>query len=325
MFSHGLVFGKFMPVHAGHLALIDFALKQCERLTVSMSVTPDDPISPALRERWLRALLADRPGVEVVVVDDDFHDPALPLYEATKSWARFIRQRFPDVDAFFCSEAYGAPLSEHLQRPCILFDPQRVGVPVSATQIRTHPYRYWEFIPVVVRPYFTKRVCLYGPESVGKTTTGRQLADHYQTAFVHEVARDLITDNAFSLDDIVKIGHAQSQAVLQAMERANKVLICDTDVITTGLYSEIYLNEVPPVLAELEAQVPYDLYFLLDIDVPWVADGLRDLGHRRQEMFDRFKAALDRRNIAYVRVSGDWATRWQTLTDAIDALLEAGF
>lgn len=318
-----------MPVHAGHLALIDFAARQCDRLTVSMSVTPDDPIDPIRREGWLRTLLANRRTasgklIEVVVEPDDFHDPGLPLWEATKAWAAFIRRRFPDIDCFFCSEEYGAPLSEHLGLPCVYFDKARQQVPVSATQIRQSPFRYWDYIPDVVRPYFVKRVCLYGPESVGKTTTGRQLADYYQTEFVHEVARDMVFDNQFTVDDIIQIGHAQTRAVLEATGRANKLLICDTDVITTQIYSDVYLHQIPPVLFELEQQVHYDLYLLLDIDVPWVADGLRDLGNRRQELFNRFKAELDIRQIPYVRVSGDWPIRWKMILEAVDALQNGG-
>lgn len=166
-----------------------------------------------------------------------------------------------------------------------------------------------------------KLICLYGPESVGKTTTGLQLAAHYHTQFVQEVARDMVVDNDFTVEDIINIGQAQTHAVLEAAKTANKLLICDTDLITTQLYAQIYLNEVPPILYELEKQVHYDLYFLLDIDVPWVSDGLRDLGHRRQEIFDLFKAALDDRQIPYVRVSGDWPTRWQTITNEIECAI----
>ncbi|MFD1140215.1 ATP-binding protein [Larkinella insperata] len=164
-------------------------------------------------------------------------------------------------------------------------------------------------------------ICLYGPESVGKTTLAKQLAAHYQTVFVHEVARDLITSNDLTLEDYVRIGHAQTETVLKALPTANRLLICDTDVVTTALYSEIYLNDVPPVLAELEKDVPYDRYFLLNIDVPWVADGLRDLGHRRQEIYQRFKNALEARHLPYIEVSGSWADRWATVTAEIDRLL----
>ena len=167
----------------------------------------------------------------------------------------------------------------------------------------------------------TKLICLYGPESVGKTTLASRLADHYGTLFVQEVARDLITSNNLTLDDYEQIGYAQTAAVLEAVPKANRLLICDTDVITTAIYADIYLDAVPVILRELEQKVAYDLYFLLDIDVPWVADGLRDLGHRRREIYLKFKAALDERGSAYVLVSCTWEERWNTVTEAIDRLL----
>ncbi|GAB3336676.1 nicotinamide-nucleotide adenylyltransferase [Larkinella ripae] len=317
----GLIFGKFMPVHRGHIALIEFAAARCHHLIVSLNCTLNDPIDPEQRMAWLRALFGHRPEIEVVMVKDDFSDDSLPLGEATRLWSDFIRQRFPDIDGFFCSEPYGEPLAQHLGLPCVWFDRARKQVPVSATQIRQHPARYWGFIPDVVRPYFVKKICLFGPESVGKTTLAEQLAAHYQTVFVHEVARDLITSNDLAPDDYIRIGHAQTQAVLAATQKANKFLICDTDLITTELYADHYLQEVPPVLYELEKQVIYDRYFLLNIDVPWISDGLRDLGHRREEIYQRFKTALDERGIAYTDVSGTWEQRWATVTAEIDHLL----
>jgi len=166
-------------------------------------------------------------------------------------------------------------------------------------------------------------ICLYGPESVGKTTLARQLADHYGTVYVPEVARDLITSNELTPADYERIGYAQTAAIQAARTRANGVLICDTDVITTIVYAETYLGAAPAVLFELEKEVCFDQYFLLHIDVPWVADGLRDLGHRRQEMFDRFRQALAERNRAYTLVMGDWNRRRAIVTAAIDEHLRA--
>ncbi|OIN58415.1 AAA family ATPase [Arsenicibacter rosenii] len=165
-------------------------------------------------------------------------------------------------------------------------------------------------------------ICLYGPESVGKTTLARQLAEHYQTVFVPEVARDLITSNDLTPADYIRIGKAQTDAVKNAIALANKLVICDTDLITTELYAQIYLNEVPPVLYELEQEIGYDRHFLLDIDVPWIADGLRDLGHRREEIYAMFQEALIRRGLDYVHVAGSWEARWQIVTTEIDRLLK---
>jgi HTH-type transcriptional regulator, transcriptional repressor of NAD biosynthesis genes len=143
------------------------------------------------------------------------------------------------------------------------------------------------------------------------------LAQQYDTAFVHEVSRDVISTNDFSLEDIVTIGHAQTQAVQEAEKRANKILFCDTDVITTQIYSDYYLHEIPPVLFDLEKEIRYDVYFLLDIDVPWIADGLRDLGHKRQEMYEIFKNALEVRGIEYIKISGDFETRVAKIREVV--------
>jgi HTH-type transcriptional regulator, transcriptional repressor of NAD biosynthesis genes len=153
----GLVFGKFMPVHRGHLALIEFARLQCDHLIVSMSYTPQDPIAPDLRLDWLRQLLGTYPTIEIVAEPDDFHDPTLPLWEATKAWAAFINRRFPAVTVFFASEAYGPPLAHHSGLQYVPFDPARQHVPVSATQIRADPAAHWAYIPDPVRPFFEGR------------------------------------------------------------------------------------------------------------------------------------------------------------------------
>jgi HTH-type transcriptional repressor of NAD biosynthesis genes len=119
------------------------------------------------------------------------------------------------------------------------------------------------------------------------------------------------------------IGRAQTERIFQKVRRANKILFCDTDLITTQIYSRHYLKVVPPVLYELEKMVEYDLYFLFDIDVPWVSDGLRDQGSEQQRvhMYEIFKSELDRRNIKYIIVQGDWDERERTIDAAIKKTL----
>jgi HTH-type transcriptional regulator, transcriptional repressor of NAD biosynthesis genes len=154
----GLVFGKFMPVHKGHLALIDFALAQCQHVIVSMSFTLTDPISPALRFAWLNDIFKDNPRVKLVQYLDDFNDEKLTIFEAAKLWASFINREFPEIDGFFCSENYGEPLAFHLQKPCIIFDKDRFQIPISATQIRQNPMENLDFLPENVKDYFLEKL-----------------------------------------------------------------------------------------------------------------------------------------------------------------------
>lgn len=171
------------------------------------------------------------------------------------------------------------------------------------------------------------KICLYGPESVGKTTLAEELADHYQTVFVPEVARDLILsgdriNEELTSDDYARIAIAQTEATQRAIPLANRVLVCDTDLITTQLYAHIYGVTRPPILEKLAANERFDAYFLLNTDVPWVADGLRDLGHRRTEMYRLFEQALQVRGIWYVVVSGaDYEARKRQVIGEIDSLL----
>jgi len=126
---------------------------------------------------------------------------------------------------------------------------------------------------------------------------------------VPEVAREIITSNEFTVDDIIHIGEEQTARVLEKTKSANKTLFCDTDLITTQIYSQLYLHEVPAILRELEHLVVYDMYFLFDTDVPWVPDGLRDLGAKRIEMLEMFRKELEKRSIPYVTVRGNWPER----------------
>lgn len=317
----GLVFGKFMPLHKGHLALIEFALSYCDKVMVSMSFTPDDPIPAEIRFGWLHQIFDQNPRIELFQALDDFPDEGLPLTEATKMWADFIHQTFPDVEGVFCSEAYGVPLSRHLNCQVVLFDLDRVQVPISATAIRSNPYQHWDFIPQLMRPYFTKKVCLYGPESVGKTTLTQQLAEYFQTTFAHEVAREMLTSNEFEIEKIIEIGELQTALVKQKIQEANQVLFCDTDLITTQIYCQQYFGYVPEELQKLEAETTYDLYLLLNIDTPWVADVLRDFGERRAEMFDLFKNELEKRALPYVLIEGNWDQRFIAARKEVERMM----
>lgn len=156
--KHGLIIGKFMPVHNGHLALIDFAISQCDDLIVSMSYVRTDPIDPLVRFGWMHYLLNTRSHLRLAKVLDDFDDPTLPLAERTKIWAKIIVKKFPGVNILFSSEEYGELLSRHLGIMHVGFDRKRDKFPVSGTLIRTDPAKYQEYLPDIVKPYFRLKI-----------------------------------------------------------------------------------------------------------------------------------------------------------------------
>src|SRR5262249_51027668 len=146
-----------------------------------------------LRFAWVQELY---PDVQVRHCRDE--NPQYP-HEHTGFWDIWVRsiRKFipaPGPDLVFTSESYGDELARRLGARHILWDLSRQRVPISATDIRENPYANWQYLPPPVRAYFTRRVVIYGPESVGKTTLAERLASHYQTAWVPEFARGYLDD-----------------------------------------------------------------------------------------------------------------------------------
>lgn len=172
------------------------------------------------------------------------------------------------------------------------------------------------------------KVVLFGPESSGKTTLSEQLARHYNTVWIPEFARDYLQNKwnnerkTCEFDDLLPIAVGQMKLENEGARKADRLLICDTDLLETMVYSEeFYGGDVDPKLEKAAVQNSYDLYLLTYIDTPWVADDLRDRPHLRLEMFKAFENALKKYNKPYILVSGSKKERLKTAIDAIDKIL----
>jgi len=172
------------------------------------------------------------------------------------------------------------------------------------------------------------KVVLFGPESTGKTTLSKQLARHYHTVWVAEYAREYLQDKwnnerkTCENSDLIPIAEGQMQLENELVKKADKILICDTDLLETKVYSqEYYGGFVDPLLDEAAQENEYDLYLLTYIDTPWEADDLRDRPELRLEMFEAFEKALKDHNKNYILLKEDKQTRLNTAVNAIDAIL----
>lgn len=172
------------------------------------------------------------------------------------------------------------------------------------------------------------KIVLFGPESTGKTTLSQALAQYYNTQWVPEFARDYLQEKwdksgeVCQKEDIMPIAVGQMQLENQGSKTASKVLICDTDILETLVYSEVYYDGyADPLLVEAASANTYDLYLLTYIDTPWEADDLRDRPNQREEMFQHFEEALIKHNRPYILMKGDKKTRLLRATGAIDAIL----
>lgn len=174
-----------------------------------------------------------------------------------------------------------------------------------------------------------RRVVLTGSESVGKTTLAAQLAAHYGAPCVPEFVRGYAAAKGAPLGfgdhgPIARGQVAQEEAALAAARAAGApLLLLDTDLLSTVVYCRHYFGHAPAFLVGWAHARRPDLYLLLDVDVPWVADGVRDRGDRRAEVQAQFAEALAALDTPVSVVRGDWPTRFAQAVAAIDALLAA--
>ena len=174
------------------------------------------------------------------------------------------------------------------------------------------------------------KIVLFGPESTGKTTLSRQLAEHYKTLWVSEYAREYLQhkwdkeQKVCEPKDLLPIAIGQMQLENDLANQVNSVLICDTDLLETKVYSEVYyIGTCDPILNKYALENSYDLYFLTYIDTPWEADDLRDKPNEREKMFKAFEEALIKYNRPFVLLKGDKKTRLKNAIAHIDKLLES--
>lgn len=172
------------------------------------------------------------------------------------------------------------------------------------------------------------RICLFGPESSGKSTLSRKLSQHYNAPLVPEYAREYLqnlwdTENLICRPkDLLPIAKGQMQLENKAARQSDKLIICDTDLLSTKVYSEAYYeNWCPKLLEEYALKNTYDLYLLTYIDTPWEADDLRDKPEQREEMFTHFKKALERYDRPYILLQGSLEQRMALATQQIKKLL----
>ena len=168
----------------------------------------------------------------------------------------------------------------------------------------------------------TRTICLHGPESTGKSTLATLLSAHFNCEVVPEYGRAYCEEHGTDTDmhDLIVIAERHVAMTRAAKARARDWLILDTDPVMTAVWAAMQHGRSDPWFDRFADHA--DLYLLLDIDLPWVDDGLRIYGERedRQRFFDLSREELERRGVNWALVSGDGEPRVDMALAAIEAL-----
>ena len=169
-----------------------------------------------------------------------------------------------------------------------------------------------------------KKIVLYGPESTGKTTLAIELAKYFDVPWVPEFAREYL-QNVWDTEkrvceprDLLPIAKGQMKIENRLSKKTDSILICDTNLFETMVYSKYYYGgNCNPLLEKYALKNKYDLYLLTDIDIPWEKDDLRDKPNKRKESFDIFKNELVEKNLPFEVING---TKIERLKKSINSI-----
>lgn len=320
-----LVVGKFLPLHRGHAFLLDRALEVAGpsgRLHVFVNDRPQYTIPAEVRAEWVRS---EYPAARLHVANDPWADSDSNGQAAN---IRRILGRSPDV--IVTSEDWADPVSDILGCTHLKVDPARAAIQIAATDIRGDPLGRWDMLLASARAGLTRRVCLVGAESTGKSTLASALADHYNTVWVPEYGRQYTldklaagTNDRWSTADFEAIAHGQHHAEDAAARIAGPVLFCDTDALTTAVWHERYLATPSPEVANVARRRRYDLRVICGTDIAWAADEIRFDAAGRAEMQARLRLEIEVVGGRFVDVVGSLDQRVTQVVEVVDQLLTA--
>ena len=317
----GLVLGKFMPLHKGHELLINFAQNFVEELYILVDNINNAEIDGELRFKWVKNTFLNAKVIYIPKPMPQFLHENCDFWDIWKNTIFSLLPKKPDF--LFASESYGFELSKVINSQFIPFDFNREAVNISASKIRKSPLKYWDYLSGESKKFFVKRICIFGPESTGKTMLSKALSQHFNTIFVPEYARLFIeAKKGLCPDDMIHIANGQNTLEGELSKLANKILICDTNAMSTVIWNKWLFNSNNPLINSLAKQNDYHLFLLMFPDLNWEKDNVRYLPKKSMAFFKDCKNYLDENNLPYIVIKGKGEKRLNSAINAISSVLK---
>ena len=331
-YNVGMYGGSFNPLHLGHVDCIIQAANMCRELYIVLSVGHNrQEIDARVRYRWLYQLTKHIGNVTIIMLEDSAETKEAYTEEYWQGDAEKVKAQVgKPIDVVFCGSDYDENSFWHKCYPeSELFIFKRNEI--SSTELRKAPYKHFDWLPNVVKPYYVKKVLLMGSESTGKSTLTINLANRFNTNYIDEAGRDISersgTDLLMLSEDFTEILLQHKLNEIKAVENSNKVLFIDTDALVTQFYMSFLddpgIEKNRALSDAIDALNRYDLILFLEPDVEFVQDGDRSevIRDDRKKYSDRIKELLRSHGKQFVSVSGSYQERYEIAVRAVESML----
>lgn len=171
------------------------------------------------------------------------------------------------------------------------------------------------------RPF---KIAVVGPESTGKSTMANYLAAQLDSFAVPEYARYYCQhlNREYSLQDEVNMFYGQVALEEAFLMRNPQLLVCDTTILTVKIWCDHLFQHTPAEVTDEIQRRPYDLYLLMDIDLPWEDDPLRDFPNERAHFMNIWKQELNSLHARYEIISGTGEQRLENGLQAVQKIMQ---
>ncbi|MDF9794771.1 NadR type nicotinamide-nucleotide adenylyltransferase [Catalinimonas alkaloidigena] len=165
------------------------------------------------------------------------------------------------------------------------------------------------------------KITITGPESSGKTTLSRTLAEKFNTLWVPEYARDYINQlhRPYEESDLLEIARGQLAREDEYAQQTRQIYFCDTSLEVIKIWSEFKFKRCHPWILEQHQKRKADFYLLCAPDLPWEDDPQRENPDDREELFEIYQQELSGEPVQ--EVWGGEGKRLQAAEEAIRVLL----
>ena len=163
------------------------------------------------------------------------------------------------------------------------------------------------------------KIAFTGPESSGKTTLAKRIAQKFKATYCEEFARTFLEGktNYTQKDlDLIAKGQAKSWDV------KTDFLVADTEITVICIWSHYKFGNISDKIRNLFEAQQFDLLFLCKPDIPWEFDVLRENPVNRDELFDLYHSFLLENKQNFVVVEGNEQQRLSIVEKAIATLLK---
>src|SRR5690606_15757640 len=126
----------------------------------------------------------------------------------------------------------------------------------------------------------------------------------------------------YTLEDEVNLFRGQVSLEESLIKSSGKNLICcDTTILTVKIWCEHLFGGRPAEIVHEIQSRHYDLFLLMDIDLPWQDDELRDFPHLREHFMEVWHHELSSLSARYTVISGRGEERFTNAKNACDEFL----